>query len=210
MKKHFFQLLFISLSAVVLTSCTSLKPTPSGFLNDYSRMEKSGSGRLMELSDELALGEYSAFIVEPVSIFLHPEVKQESINEEKLEEFRNEFYHELVEKLKEKYEVTETPGPGVLVVRTAITDFVPSTLLLNLHLTSTFLLQPGTGGAAIEAELVDSQTGERVLAMIQSKKGRRTQYLKGFSKWGHAEDVILQWSKWLIKTLDKAHKTKRA
>jgi hypothetical protein len=195
----------LAVAVLFFSSCTSLKPTPSGFLKDYSNMEKKGSGLLIDENPAKSLKEYSSFIVDPVAIYLHPEVKDDVINQEKLTEFRDEFYNKLVAQLKENYQVTDQPGPGVLRIRAAITDFVPSTLLLNLHITSTFLLQPGTGGAAIEAEFTDSETDERVLAMIQSKKGSRIKYHKGFSKWGHAEDVLLHWSDWLLKTLEKAH-----
>jgi hypothetical protein len=62
----------------------------------------------------------------------------------------------------------------------------------------------GLGGASMEAEVVDSLTGEQIGAVIESQKGKRLS-LKGLSKWGDAKAVMNGWAKRFKERLDEAH-----
>ena len=46
------------------------------------------------------------------------------------------------------------------------------------------------GSVAVEAELLDSQSGEVLAAMIDSKMGKKYKLLKSTSKWGHIIDLF--------------------
>jgi hypothetical protein len=62
----------------------------------------------------------------------------------------------------------------------------------------------GIGGASMEAEVIDSQTGEQIGAVIQSQKGKRIS-MSGLKKWGDAKAVMDDWVKRFRKLLDEAH-----
>ena len=91
---------------------------------------------------------------------------------------KNYMHDALVNAIKDRYEVTYRPGPGVARVRVALTDIKKANVLMNIHPASK-LVGSGLGGASLEAELVDSQTGEQIAALMESQLGDRLS-LDGF------------------------------
>ena len=59
------------------------------------------------------------------------------------------------------------------------------------------------GTATMEAELVDSVTGERMLAFIDARKGKKLNYTKGLTKWGHTKEVLGMWADLMVQNLDQ-------
>ena len=57
---------------------------------------------------------------------------------------------------------------------------------------------------SMEGEVIDSQTGEQIGAVIQTQKGSRLS-LAGVKKWGDAKAVMDEWAKRFRKRLDEAH-----
>jgi hypothetical protein len=86
---------------------------------------------------------------------------------------------------RDVYPVVDEPGPDVLRLRIAITDLVPTKPVLNTAETvlggrlasSASRAITGTdlfvGEVAIEAEALDSITGEREIALVERKFGKR-------------------------------------
>ena len=62
----------------------------------------------------------------------------------------------------------------------------------------------GLGGASMEAELLDSLTGEQVGAVVQNQKGSRLS-MSGTKEWGDAKAVMDEWAKRFRKRLDEVH-----
>jgi hypothetical protein len=62
----------------------------------------------------------------------------------------------------------------------------------------------GIGGASMEAELLDSQTGEQIGAIIEGRKGSQVS-LAGLKEWGDAKAIMDDWAKGFRKRLDEAH-----
>lgn len=85
----------------------------------------------------------------------------------------------------------------------AVTDIESSTPALNV-LPQTRLSGTGLGGASMEAELLDSQTGEQIGALVEGQKGSRVS-LAGLEKWGDAKSVMDDWAERFRKRLDEAH-----
>jgi len=211
MRQRSLNYLMMVIVSVVFIGCSSImEPTPSGFLGDYSTMQPSKiiKGMSIDRASSEKLGDYSKFIIDPVEIYLHKDAKAEDIDPKVLQEMADYFRNEVIAKLQEHYTVVEEAGVGVLRIRAAITDVLPNKVALNIHW-STTMAGLGLGGAAMEAEFVDSQTNERILAVIDSRKGRRTHYKKGLSKWGHTKDVIEEWVQMLTKRLDELHDIKQ-
>lgn len=183
------------------------KPTPSGFLDDYSNIEEVNffKGIYVSKNSEKNLADYTKFKLEPVEIHFHVDAHGEDIPEDELKQIVNYYQSHLKEIFSEKYEVVDKAGPDTVSLRTAITDVKANKVYLNLHW-STTLLGPGIGGADFEAEFVDSVTGESILSVMDAKKGNRAKYLKGLSKWGHTRSVIKSWAKTLVKLVDDTKK----
>jgi len=59
------------------------------------------------------------------------------------------------------------------------------------------------GEVSFEAELLDSQTNEVLMAVIDSKSGKKYKIRKSTTKWGHAKDIFKQCAKTFRKRLDR-------
>jgi hypothetical protein len=63
----------------------------------------------------------------------------------------------------------------------------------------------GMGGAAMEGELLDSQSGEQIAAAIDNRKTGTIGTGAGFTKTDAARAVIREWVERFMGTLDYAH-----
>lgn len=129
-----------------------------------------------------------------------------TIDPAKLFELAQYFHGQTVKALSKKYQVVNNSGPGVLRIRTAITGIERSIPLLNIH-PGTKVMGIGLGGASLEAEAADPVTGGRILAIVDSQRGKRMSFFEGPSEFGHAKQVMDIWVKRFMKRLDAAHAT---
>jgi len=175
----------------------SLKVQPSGFLSEYSEFKESDDvkGLYIDHIPDGKMKEYSKILIEKVVVFFQPEARGADISPEKLDALSDFLENELKEVFKDEYSIVKEPGEGVLVLKTAITEVVTNKPILNIAPHHTLALGIGLGGAAMEAEFCDSLSDRRVLAVRYGRKGRRRKYFKGWKKWGHTEDVLMQWAK---------------
>jgi hypothetical protein len=95
----------------------------------------------------------------------------------------------------------------VLRLRVAITEIKKTIGVLNIH-PATKLTGAGLGGASFEGEALDSQTGERVLAIVDSRPGNVLS-LEGLGEFDHAKQVMRFWVERFVKTMDEAHGIKK-
>ena len=67
--------------------------------------------------------------------------------------------------------VVDKPGPDVLRVRAAITDIIPANPLINATAILAVGLPVDMGGAAMEAEFLDSMTNEPLGSVVDKRWG---------------------------------------
>ena len=73
---------------------------------------------------------------------------------------------------------------------------------------SLFVPRLSVGKVAIEAEMVDSVSGDVMVALTTSKSGRRYfAGLKGYKEWGDVDAAFRAWAKNFRARLDKAHES---
>lgn len=139
-------------------------PTPSGFLAGISDLQPSPEepGRWYSLSRRIT--SYKTFIVDTPLLLTTKTTRGVAINPTEADELCVALQHELSQSLSWKYDLTTIPGPGVARVRTAITA-IAGTLPPDGG-------SPQAGGGTREMEIVDSQTGDRLAAVIESDYGR--------------------------------------
>ena len=128
-------------------------------------------------------------MVDPIMVHFAPNAKGIAVDPFKVQQVADYFHRELWQALSIRYQVVDTPGPGVLRLRTAITDTKTTVPIMNIH-PGTKLLGLGLGGASMEGEAVDSQTGERVLAVVDSRRGGRLTIEEGMYELDHAKYVM--------------------
>ncbi len=188
--------------ALCLSVCAGCQGAPKsvGFLSDYSRLTADGSN--LRYVDEGRLAKYSSFVVDPVRVHFHEGAKGRDTDSATLRRFKRTLHAAIVESLSGPYRVVSQPGPGVARIRVAITDVRKDTAALNI-LPTTRMTGVGFGGASMEGELVDSQSGDQIAAVIQSQKGSALS-LDGYSQWSSAESVLKAWAEQFRKRLDEA------
>jgi len=196
----------VSCIMVVICGCGGVEQSRTGFLSDYSKL-KTASGDSYRYMDEQALGKYSGFIVDDVKVHFFTgasaieEKGKGKITEQELKDLTNYFQTAIVKAISDSgRKVVHQAGPGVARIRVALTD-IKETGALNV-LPQASLLGAGVGGAAMEAEVVDSVTGNQIGAAVESRKGSRVPFAN-LGDWGTAKGVIDHWAKRFSDRLDE-------
>jgi hypothetical protein len=182
-------------------------PATTGFLSDYSKLS-SVSDSSYRYADKAVFGSYRSFIVDPVEVHFKDGAKaitaksEGKVTEQDLTDLANYFHDAIVKAITDAgCQVVYKPGLGVARVRVALTD-MEETGALNV-LPQASLLGVGVGGAAMEAEFIDSQTGKQIAAVVESQKGSRVPF-SNLGDWGTAKGVMDGWAKRLKERLDEA------
>ena len=185
-----------------LSGCASTPPPRTGFIGDYSKLQKVDEGKMRYISPQLR--EFSAYIVDPVQI----RAKRDSIKPEQRAEVARYMHDALVKVLTTGgYRIATQAGVGVARVRMAITDIQDAKWYLNLH-PATKVTGAGRAGASMEAEVVDSVTGAQLAAAIRSGRGKEFE-LNPFSTIDDVKSVIDQWAKDAGERLKELREAKR-
>jgi Protein of unknown function (DUF3313) len=197
----------------------------SGFLGDYSGLSpdpKNGDLLIYEKSKD-ALKNYRKFMIDPVTVYLLPGAENRGIDPDDLDRLARYFTDAITDELiGGDYEVVTEPGPGVLELQIAITNVEPTGGKKNAALkagatAASVAVAPGAsllvprisvGKVGIEGEMIDSVSGERMVAFVTGKGGRRWfSGLNAYKKWGDIEAAFRSWAKSFRKRLDELHES---
>ncbi len=204
MKQVFRAICVAAIVSTMAAGCATVgDPGRSGFLSDYSRLEEINENHLVY--DSGNLGGYSNFIIERVAmVYSQPEEKR-VFDDEELEDLQTHFQDAVREALTKDngYQVVEAPGPGTARLHIGITDVDDTIGALNITI-YTKITGAGLGGAAMEGEMVDSVTGEQIVAVIRWGSGSRI-LRAGFTHTGDAKILMDRWAKGLRDRIDEAH-----
>ena len=199
-------LLVAVVGVFAISGCGGVTQSRTGFLSDYSRL-KSVSDESYRYVDERAVDRYSNFIVDEVKVHFFAgssaiKAKSEGkITDQDLNDLTNYFHSAIVKAISSSgHKVVYQPGPGVARIRVALTD-IKETGALNV-LPQASLLGAGIGGAAMEAEVIDSVSGKQISAVVESRKGSRVPF-SNLGDWGTAKGVMDQWANRLKERLQQ-------
>lgn len=157
---------FAIASCLALAACSSgPSVTRTGFLSRYDSLEPVDSDRLRFVSSQLR--HYTQVIIDPVAI-LPGDDGLERREREEIAAYCGDAFRMVVR--ERGLLVAGAPGPRTARLRIAITSIQDATWWKKLHPASN-AMGAGRGGAAMEAEIVDSVTGEQVAAVIRSGVG---------------------------------------
>lgn len=188
--------------AVLSTGCASTPtPTRTGFISDYGRLQKAETGAMRFISPDLR--EYKRYMVDPVEMRIQRDVLKPNDRAEVAAYMRDALTRILK---AQGFDLANQPGVGVARVGVAITDVQLSKWYLNLHPASK-ATGAGSGGASMEAEVVDSVTGKQLAAVIQVGRGNQFE-LDTFSKLDDVKDVIDKWADAAAKRLKELRDSK--
>ena len=191
----------------------------SGFLGDLSELEPHPNRpkqMLVWKERPGVLAEYDRFLVEHPLVFFHPESRAglKGIDPQELHQLTKHLSDSVVAALeKGGFEVVDTPGEGVLIIRSAITDVDPVNPAANMGTKTAglalgvglFVPRADLGRAAIEVEFLDGESERRVAAVAAANKPRRFGgVIKGAKRWGDVRAAFDKWANQFRKQLETA------
>lgn len=192
-----------------MAGCASTQ-TPSGFLRDYALLKPvpGAPSTLYYEKPHVQWKSYPRLLIDPVAVYYAPDAKERQIQPDDLKKLTDYFRDAVIEAVRDAYPVVTLPGPGVMRIRAAVTDLIPASPLLNVVAVAAVMIPLDMGGAAMEAEFLDSVTNERLAAIVDRKKAfplSPTDMIRGFTTWGHARSAFDAWARELREALDEAH-----
>lgn len=229
--------LTLLLCAALASGCANTPaPSRSGFLDDYTVLQPDPSDSNAELyvKPGVSLKAYDKVLLEPVAVRLPSGDERPAIDPADLETLRTTFQNTLTETLEPDYPLVNAPGPGVLRMRVAITDLVPTYPVVSLVVLALpfsfgvdFIASGGSGSppylgqTAFEGELRDSESGDLLVALTDRDMGKKyslgasegsateqnilSSYASAYSTWAYAEAAFRYWAGRLRQRLDEAH-----
>ena len=205
MKNQMNNLFIICCFAVIFVfdGCSPKKAQKTGFLTDYSNLEAVSDTSYFYIAPGNKLADYNKFIIDHVVVRTYEESDIPKLDQEEIDEVTTYLRAAIIDAIDDRYEVVKSSGQGVARARIALTDLKKSEIIQNT-LPLTKLIGTGLGGASIEAELIDSQTGEQLGAIVESQLGNRLS-LEGYSTWGDAKAIMDRWAQQFREHLDEAH-----
>jgi len=224
MKKAFF--LIIGMMLVVGCATTESAKTgagaaPKGFLGDYYGELKpgpEGGAKMRWLKPGVDFAKYKKIMLDSIIFFFADDSEYKGMDPQELKEIADAANRQMVNTLKEKYQIVADPGPDVVRIRTAITDLKQSRPVLSavtsvvpigigISLTKKSAVGSWTGSGATSAELMalDSTTND-VIAVAKDEQSAG--FTERFTKWGSAEDAFKFWAERIKLFLDSARAPK--
>ena len=175
----------LCIASLGLAGCASKVTQPdeySGFLSDYSQLKEakspSGAEVMRWVDPTLDLSRYNAVYIEPTQFYPKPQATAK-IPDSTLRGINDYFNQALKRELAKSLPLANGPGPGVIVVRAAITavsskteslkpyEFVPVALVAAAVSAGTGIRDQETT-LGTEAQFLDGTNG-RVLAQVVRK-----------------------------------------
>jgi hypothetical protein len=191
MKKTSVLIIIVSGVLSGICGCDSSNNTfTTGFLSDYSNLKPASGTSRRYLNPKFSVKDYTKFIVEPVELYLEDNTKAQVGSGDELAKLKAYMHEAIINTLEPRYAAIGTsPGPKTARIRIAITNVKKGSAL-------------GLGSASIEAEFIDSQTGEQIAAFIESQQKRRA--FGAFSEWDDAKAAMDDWAQRLYNRLEES------
>jgi hypothetical protein len=206
------RILILAVLLVVVAGCAATQQSqsvePSGFLADYSQL-REGRGEqalLVYIDSQANFASYDRVIVDPITIWTRPGAEIADVPRDELQHLADYLHSALRKQLELDFTLVERPQPGALRIRMAITEARKSNVALDLA--STVLpparllselknLSTGTqafvGRVAIEVEILDAVSGERLIAAVDERAGSKR--LRGStSAWSDVYSAFDYWA----------------
>jgi hypothetical protein len=186
-------------TALLASGCTSMESTGSAphvtapyaeFLAYPARLQRQADGSLLWVAPGADLGKYNKILLERIQVRLADDASYKTVDPTQLKTLTDAFRQAIVKALSPAYPVVNKPGPGVLRVRIALTELVPTKpevsaviFFVPYATVADMASGPASGGpvgsapylgrTGIAAELIDSQTNQIVAEYADTQVGRK-------------------------------------
>jgi hypothetical protein len=180
-KKHWNVATAWILTVFVLAVSPAWAQKFSGFLENYEQLkpDPEKKGVYVYLSDKMnkRLRSYRNMMIDPVEIQLSKDAEGVSLRPDDLKAIAGYCRNAFVKAVYDVYVIEDEPGPLTLRLRMALTNVKPGDRIDPEALKRALEKVQGDikalsreidlGEATLEAELVDSETGERIAAVVE-------------------------------------------
>jgi hypothetical protein len=186
---------------LLLVGCKSGPPSQSGFLKDYSMLERSKKRAAAWVWEKpgVDMRIYDRLMFDPVEVELLEGSQAGELGKETLGKVADAFRRIMTETIDPYYSVVNKRGPYVLRVRLAVTDVAPAQ-------------EAGKGGpnvrmgqATMEGEFLDAVSGEQLAAFTEKISGSAAGKGKAPPEWRHVEGAFQEWANALLDYMDRKH-----
>ncbi len=144
-------------SGTGVTATDAARLTRSGFLSDYARLKPNPQAGGIECwrDPRLDAARFDKVLVSRIVVSLAPpksdkEGEQKTIDPNDLKTLTDYFHSSLLKALKPQMQVVDKAGPGVVVIRIALTNLVPTTVsdsVAGTLVPYAFIAEAGSGVA---------------------------------------------------------------
>lgn len=199
------------LTSLLLTGCSSSLTQPteySGFLKDYSKLKEakspSGAPVLRWIDPQLDTNAYRSVYIEPSQLYPKPQPTAQ-IPQGTLQGITAYYDQALKRELGKSLPLASAPGPGVIVVRPAITgvsskteglkpyEVIPVALVAAAVSTASGIRDQETD-IATEAQFIDGGTNKVVAQVVRKGTGKPLENTSQVLKPDDVKGVIDGWA----------------
>ncbi len=197
---------------LVLTGCARTYQARhveiTGFLDDYSLLKDGGEddALLSYWKKGVNWAAYKKIILEPVIIKKIPDSELNEMTHADGYRLQELLDYRMQEALKKSFKLVNKPGEDTLLVQFAITDVETSMVLFDMFssvypsaraLSGLKRLVTGTesfvGKASIEGKIIDSTTGDLLMASADARAGGKT-LVGSTNEWDDIEQAYQYWA----------------
>jgi hypothetical protein len=173
-----------------LAACATPKVAPSGFLGSYQNLaasEETGAVQVY-IPDAARLAQYSSIqIADPVMMEARLKPEDDAT-------MRKTLMDSLAEALAVEREIVAAPGAGTLLLRYAIVEVNTSNVALNV-VTTALIGAVDYGSLALEVEVMDSVSNERLAAMTWARGAKPLNVTGAYSTIGNARALAPEFAR---------------
>jgi hypothetical protein len=206
-------------AALALTACMTAPareaPEGRGFLGDYDGFEEvpGRPGAMRWQAEGVEALAYDRVLLDPIEVW-HT-AREEGVDLAELHALADQFLIEIHRALGDEYPLTREAGPNVLRLRIAITEVAEASAMRKTLRTvsgrgsGTIGYEGGHESAlididamTIEAEALDSLTGERLVALVENRVAPSPERVT--DTWRSINGALREWAGLLRKALDES------
>lgn len=212
--------LLLTLSACSTTKQVSQGVGESGFLSDYSQLQKGVKDRAdySYWNPNADWSKYTKVYIKPVELWKsdQPDSPFKYMTHEQQEMLVSALHTALYESLSTNYQMVDEPGPNTMVIRAAITEetrckpvldlvssVYPQAVVLSYGKQVIWGTGTGVGSVTVEGEILDGQTGERLAAAVDRRAGTKAWRTKFGGWWGDIKLCFDWWGNRLNQRLQE-------
>jgi len=207
--------LAILLMVVVTTAgCSATRarhdaPEPSGFLGDYTQLQKHADfpAAAVYVRPGVEWSSYQSIEIASVGMWVNEET--ENLSPGDRQKLTDLLYQTLHDELAQYFVVTQKPDAHTIRLRAALTQAqgakvalrTVTTIVPQLRLVGTAVGLVGdtsstVGSATVEVEGLDAVTNQRLLAAVDSRAGTKAIFTsRAYESWGDVAAAFQLWSK---------------